>query len=83
MTMGIGTVMEAKMIILLASGDNKKDAVRQCVEGPVTASVPASVLQLHPQAKIIVDEDSGTLLSRKDYYTWVYQNKGRVKDYLK
>lgn len=83
LTMGIGTVMEAKMIILLASGGNKKDAVRQCVEGPVTASVPASVLQLHPQAKIIVDEDAGALLSRKGYYKWVFQNKERVKDYLK
>jgi glucosamine-6-phosphate deaminase len=83
LTMGIGTVMEAKMIILLASGDTKKDAVRQCVEGAITASVPASVLQLHPQVKIIVDEDAGALLSRKDYYTWIYQNKERVKDYLK
>ena len=83
LTMGIGTVLEAKIIILLASGASKKDAVLQCVEGPVTASLPASALQLHPRVKIVVDEGAGALLSRKNYYTWVFQNKERVKDYLK
>lgn len=81
--MGIGTVMEAKMIILLASGKNKREAVFKCVEGPVTASVPASVLQLHPQVKIIVDEEAASLLTRKDYYEWVHHDKERVKDFLK
>jgi len=83
LTMGIGTVMEAKMIILLASGKNKSDAIFKSVEGPVTASIPASVLQLHPRVKILVDEEAGSLLSRRDYYKWVFKNKDRVKDYLK
>ncbi len=83
LTMGIGTVMEAKMIILLASGKNKSDAIFRSVEGPVTASIPASVLQFHPHAKILVDEEAGSLLSRKGYLKWVFQNKDRVKDYLK
>lgn len=83
LTMGIGTVMDARMIILLASGKNKSGAVFQCVEGPVTASLPASVLQLHPQVKILVDEEASSSLTRKDYYKWVFQNKDRVKDHLK
>jgi glucosamine-6-phosphate deaminase len=83
LTMGIGTVMEAKMIILLASGKNKSKAISKSIEGPVTASVPASILQLHPQAKIIVDEDASSFLTRKEYYKWVYKNKERVKDFLK
>ncbi len=82
LTMGIGTVMEARMIILLASGENKSEAVFQCVEGAVTASVPASALQLHPRVKILVDEEAGSLLTNKDYYKWVFKNKGRVKDYI-
>ena len=82
LTMGIGTVMEAKMIILLASGKDKSEAIKNCVEGAVTASVPASALQLHPRVKILVDEDAGSLLTSKDYYKWVFKNKGRVKDYL-
>jgi len=81
LTMGIGTVMDAKMIILLASGKNKSEAILKSIEGPVTASVPASVLQLHPQAKIIVDEEASSLLARKDYYKWVYQNKEKVEDF--
>ncbi len=83
LTMGIGTVMEARMILLLASGKNKSEAVFQCVEGPVSASLPASILQLHPQAKILVDEEASSSLTRKDYYRWVFQNKDRVKDHLK
>lgn len=83
LTVGIGTVMEAKMIILLASRKNKSEAIFKCVEGPVTISVSASVLQFHPRVKIIVDEKAASLLTRKDYYKCVYQNKERVKDFLK
>ncbi len=83
MTMGIGTVMDSKMIILLASGKEKSEAIKNCVEGAVTASIPASVLQLHPCVKILVDEEAGSLLTQKRYYKWVFKNKGRVKDYLK
>jgi len=83
LTMGIGTVMDAKVIILLASGKSKSEAIKNCVEGPVTASLPASILQLHPHVKIIVDEDAGALLTRRDYYKWVFKNKDRVRDYLK
>jgi glucosamine-6-phosphate deaminase len=82
LTMGIGTVMEAKIIILLASGKGKSDAIKSCVEGAVTASVPASALQLHPRVKILVDEEASSLLTNKDYFRWVFKNKGRVKDYL-
>jgi glucosamine-6-phosphate deaminase len=82
LTMGIGTVMEAKIIILLASGKDKSEAIKNCVEGALTASVPASALQLHPRVKILVDEEAGSLLTNKDYYKWVFKNKGRVKDYL-
>lgn len=83
LTMGIGTVMDSKMIILLASEKDKCEAIFKCVEGSVTASVPASVLQLHPQVKIIVDDEAASLLTRKDYYKWVYKYKEGVKDFLK
>ncbi len=75
LTMGIGTIMEAKTILVLAFGKNKEDAVVNSVEGPITAAVPASVLQLHPDVKIIIDEDAASRLTRKDYYRWVYNNK--------
>jgi glucosamine-6-phosphate deaminase len=82
LTMGIGTVMEAKQIMLLASGESKSQAILITVEGPVTASVPASVLQLHPSVKLIVDDDSARLLAEKEYYRYVYKNKGNVNDFI-
>ncbi len=83
LTMGIGTIMEAKTILLLAFGNNKEDAVAKSVEGPVTAMVPASALQLHPNVKIILDEAAASRLTRKDYYRWVYNNKKGVEKYAK
>lgn len=78
-TMGIGTIMEAKEIVLVALGKEKADAVSRAVEGPVTASCPASALQLHPVAKVIIDRDAAQLLKRKDYYRWVWEHKKQVE----
>jgi len=55
-TMGIGTMLEARHIVLLASGSAKRDAVRRALRGPVSESVPASVLQTHGDVIVIVDE---------------------------
>ena len=55
-TMGIKQIMQAKKILILASGANKADAVYKMVRGTVTESVPASVLQLHPDCTLIADE---------------------------
>ena len=57
-TMGIGTIMKAKKIILIASGESKADIMKKIIEGPVTEDVPASVLQNHPDCIIIADKDA-------------------------
>jgi len=57
-TMGIGTILESRKIMLLATGENKADAVAKAIEGPVTASVPASALQLHPDVTFILTKDA-------------------------
>lgn len=74
-TMGIGTIMEARMNLMLAFGSNKSQAIAQAVEGPVTSMNPASILQLHPVAKICLDEPAASQLQKADYYRWVYDNK--------
>jgi len=74
-TMGLGTIMESRMCLLLAFGEGKAHAVAQSVEGPVTASVPGSLLQFHPHAKVLLDAGAASLLARADYYRWVYKNK--------
>ncbi|MGD9346475.1 MAG: glucosamine-6-phosphate deaminase [Candidatus Aminicenantes bacterium] len=82
LTMGIGTILESRMILLLASGQHKSQAIQQSVEGPITASIPASVLQLHVKAKFIIDDDAAARLQRKDYYRWVYEHKDNANDFL-
>jgi glucosamine-6-phosphate deaminase len=74
-TMGVGTILEARRCVLLAFGSSKADAVARAVEGPVTAMVPASALQLHPDAKAILDERAASRLALREYYVDVYRNK--------
>lgn len=74
-TMGVGTIMDSRTCMLLAFGENKAEAVRQMVEGPITAMVPASILQMHSQAVVIMDEAAASKLKKADYYRWVFDNK--------
>jgi glucosamine-6-phosphate deaminase len=74
-TMGIGTIMEARRNVLLAFGESKAHAIAGAVEGPITSLNPASILQLHPEVKVCIDEPAATRLQRSDYYRWVYNNK--------
>jgi len=63
-TMGIGTILETKSLLLLASGQSKAEIVKKALEGPLTAMVPASALQLHRHAVIILDLEAASLLTR-------------------
>jgi len=83
LTMGIGTILETKSVLLLASGKEKAGIISQAIEGPVSASVPASALQLHARAKYIIDEAAASKLEKRDYYLWAYENRDRARDLLK
>ena len=61
-TMGIGTIMESRELLLLANGEGKADAVKAAVEGPITAMCPASVMQLHRKAILVVDKKAASKL---------------------
>ena len=67
-TMGVGTILEARSCLLLALGEEKARAVRDMVEGPITAQVPASALQLHPDVTAMLDEGAASRLMRRDHY---------------
>lgn len=62
LSMGIKTIMNARRIILLASGRGKARAIAGTVEGPVTCELPSSVLQLHPDVTLIIDREASSLL---------------------
>ena len=74
-TMGIGTIMEARQNLLLAFGAGKAKAIAEAVEGPISSHNPATVLQMHPVTKVCLDAPAAAQLKRADYYRWVYDNK--------
>lgn len=74
-TQGLGTILRARHLVLLAFGEGKADAIAGAVEGPITASVPASAIQLHPRVSVVVDEAAASALRYADYYRHTYANK--------
>jgi len=72
-TMGIGTILEARKIILLAAGAAKAAAVSKSIEGPIASAVSASALQLHPEVTFIVDEQAASQLTQREYYRRVLE----------
>jgi glucosamine-6-phosphate deaminase len=74
-TQGLGTIGRARHLVLLAFGEGKAAAVAAAVEGPVTASLPGSAVQLHPHVTILVDEAAASALRFADYYRSAFANK--------
>jgi glucosamine-6-phosphate deaminase len=74
-TMGVGTIMEARKILLLATGGNKAGAVAAAVEGPVTAMITASALQHHADTRVHLDEAAAARLQMREYFDWVQEKK--------
>ncbi len=74
-TMGVGTILEARNIVMLANGKNKASAVARAVEGPVTSMITASALQMHPRTSVFLDEDAASELTMRDYYDWIQEKK--------
>lgn len=74
-TQGIGTILDARHAVLLATGEAKAEAVALAVEGPLAAAVPASALQLHPHATVVLDEAAATRLKLADYFRATYAAK--------
>jgi len=81
-TMGIASILDGRQMLFLANGANKAEAVAAALEGPVTASITASALQLHPDVVAILDSDAASLLKRKDFYRWQEDNWEQIADRL-
>ena len=78
-TTGIGTILEAKKILLIANGEKKADVCAKFIEGPVSSQITASALQLHSYVTIVLDEAAASKLTRTEYYNWVRDNKHLVQ----
>jgi glucosamine-6-phosphate deaminase len=75
LTMGVGTIMDSKKVVLMATGQEKAEIIRRTIEGPITALVPASALQMHQVTKVFLDAEASQSLTLKPYYRWAFQNK--------
>ncbi|MBN1306330.1 MAG: glucosamine-6-phosphate deaminase [Chitinispirillaceae bacterium] len=78
-TMGVGTILEAKKILMIVNGKRKADVVAQFIEGPVTSQITASALQLHRHVNVVLDAEAASRLKRTEYYNWVRDNKHLVQ----
>lgn len=69
-TMGVGTIMDAKELVLIANGKSKANAIKASVEGPITAMCPASIIQMHQKAYVFADEEASTYLEGDYVDNW-------------
>lgn len=74
-TQGLGTIGRAAHLVLTASGEHKAAAVAAAVEGPLTASCPASILQWHPHVTVVLDDAAASALERAAYYREIVAHK--------
>ncbi|MFP6582296.1 MAG: glucosamine-6-phosphate deaminase [Candidatus Hydrogenedentota bacterium] len=80
-TMGVGTILDTRRCILLATGASKAKIIAKAVEGPITSMISASALQLHPHCTIVVDEEAAAELEQTDYYHWIFQNEPEWEEF--
>lgn len=80
MTMGIATIMDARYVLLMATGKNKAQAVRQMITGGVSANCPASILQMHENAVILIDKEAASELDDHSYYEWVNEQNRKLNE---
>jgi glucosamine-6-phosphate deaminase len=75
LTMGVGTILEAREVLLVATGPAKAEMLARATEGPITARISATALQLHPNCKVLVDEAAAAALEGTEYYRFLYDQE--------
>ncbi len=75
MTQGIGTILEARHLVLIAIGNSKAESIARAVEGPVTSMCPGSAIQLHPHTTVVIDEAAASRLTLADYFRDTFAGK--------
>lgn len=80
-TMGVGTILEARRLLLLATGAEKAEIIARAVEGPMTAMISATALQLHGRCTVVVDESAAGRLEGGEYYRWVFANEPEWEEF--
>ncbi len=79
-TMGVGTILETRRCVMLASGEDKAAIVAKALEGPLSSMISATALQLHPRCTVVLDEPAAKDLKEADYYRWVFDHEPEWAD---
>jgi glucosamine-6-phosphate deaminase len=80
-TMGVGTILECRRCIMLATGAEKAGVIAKAVEGPITSMISATALQLHARCTVVVDEEAAVQLQAADYYRWIFENEPEWEEF--
>ena len=80
-TMGVGTILDARKCLLLATGADKAEIIAKAVEGPITSMISATALQLHRKCTVVVDEAAASKLQAADYYRWIFNNEPEWEEF--
>ncbi|MBW8185359.1 glucosamine-6-phosphate deaminase [Shewanella nanhaiensis] len=80
MTMGIATILDSRNLLLMATGLNKAKAVKQMITGPLSAMCPASALQMHRDAVVLLDREAASELDNTEYFSWVNEQNTRLNN---
>ncbi len=80
-TLGVGTILESRRCLLLATSPAKAEVIAKAVEGPITSMISATTLQLHPRCTVVVDEDAAAKLAGQDYYRWIFANEPEWEEF--
>ena len=80
-TMGVGTILECRRCLLLATGPGKAEIIAKAVEGPITSMISATALQLHARCTVVLDEAAASKLQAADYYRWIFANEPEWEEF--
>jgi glucosamine-6-phosphate deaminase len=81
LTMGVGTILDAHEVVMVVTGSHKAEILAAATEGPITARISATALQLHPHCKVVVDEAAASALDGHAYYRWLYDQEPEWERY--
>jgi len=81
MTMGVGTILDARKVIMLVTGDEKADIIQKAIEGPLTSMISASAMQMHSDCVVILDEAAASKMQNREFYDWVYTKEPKFAKY--
>ncbi len=75
LTMGVGTILDCRKLLMLVTGDTKAAILAKAVEGPITSMMTATAIQLHPSCTVVTDEAAASRLESKEYFRWIFENE--------